>query len=116
MPCIITHTTQKISAEQREHLKSIFGQAISDLPGKSEFWLMCMFDDNKPMYFGGTNDQPVAFIEVNAYATEQIPRANWEKLSATIQDAINKELGVPKNRMYVREIASPDWGWNGGNF
>lgn len=116
MPCIITHTSETISPVQREHLKAAFGRAIEDLPGKSEFWLCCLFDDKKPMYFGGTNDKPAAFIEVNAFATSEIPQQCWEKLSVDIQNAINSELGVPKNRMYVREIASPDWGWNGGNF
>lgn len=116
MPCIITHTSQPISPEQRERMKAQFGKAIADLPGKSEMWLLCAFEDNVPMYFGGDDSEPVAFVEVNAYSTSEMPRSAWERLSADIQKIVSTELHVPTNRMYVREIASPDWGWNGGNF
>ena len=115
MPCIITHTSQPISPEQRERMKAQFGKAISDLPGKSEMWLLCAFEDNVPMYFGGDDSEPVAFVEVNAYSTSEVPRSAWERLSADIQKIVSTELHVPTNRMYVREIASPDWGWNGGH-
>jgi hypothetical protein len=27
-----------------------------------------------------------------------------------------KELGVDPKDLYVRYLASPDWGWNNGNF
>ena len=27
-----------------------------------------------------------------------------------------KELGVAPQDMYIRYLATPDWGWNGGNF
>ena len=33
-----------------------------------------------------------------------------------IMAALEKELGIPADRMYIRYTATTDWGWNGGNF
>ena len=50
MPVIHTHVSVETTAEQREALKSAFGQAITAIPGKSEAWLMCPFEDNMPIH------------------------------------------------------------------
>ena len=47
--------------EQREALKAAYGKAITAVPGKSEGWLMCPFEDNIRIYFGGSDDQPAAY-------------------------------------------------------
>ena len=60
MPVIHTHVSVPTTAEQRDALKTAFGQAIPAVPGKSEGWLMCLFESDVPMYFGGTNDACVA--------------------------------------------------------
>ena len=46
MPVIHTHVSVSTTAEQREALKSTYGKAITAVPGKSEGWLMCPFEDN----------------------------------------------------------------------
>ena len=58
MPVIHTHVSVPTTAEQRDALKTAFGQAIPAVPGKSEGWLMCLFESDVPMYFGGTNALP----------------------------------------------------------
>lgn len=45
MPVIHTHVSVSTTAEQREALKSAYGKAITAVPGKSEGWLMCPFED-----------------------------------------------------------------------
>ena len=89
MPVIHTHVSVSTTAEQREALKSAYGKAITAVPGKSEGWLMCPFEDNMPIYFGGDDSKPAAY---------------------------EKELGIPADRTYIRYTATTDWGWNGGNF
>ena len=96
MPVIHTHVSVSTTAEQREALKSAYGKAITAVPGKSEGWLMCPFEDNMPIYFGGGSA--------------------WEKLTEQIMAALEKELGIPADRTYIRYTATTDWGWNGGNF
>lgn len=58
MPVIHTHVSVPTTPEQREALKAAYGKAITAVPGKSEGWLMCPFEDNMPIYFGGSDDQP----------------------------------------------------------
>ena len=99
----------------REALKAAYGKAITAVPGKSEGWLMCPFEDDMPIYFGGSDDAPAAYVEVNVFG-RSVPGSAWEKLTKSIMAALNSELGIPEDRTYIRYTATTDWGWNGGNF
>lgn len=116
MPVIHTHVSVETTREQRDELKSIYGRAITALPGKSEGWLMCPFEDNMPIYFAGDDSRPAAYVEVNAFGHSGAPRSAWEALSAQIIPALESVLGIPQDRIYVRYTMTEDWGWNGGNF
>ena len=116
MPVIHTHVSVHTSAEEREALKAAYGKAISILPGKSEGWLMCPFEDNMPIYFAGDDDKPAAYVEVNVFGRSPVASQTWEKLGQAIMQAIHNTLGIEEDRMYIRYTATPDWGWNGGNF
>lgn len=76
---------------------------------------MCLFEDNVPMYFAGSDDAPVAYVEVNVFGTS-VPKSAWEKLTPQIMDALQNTLDVPADRTYIRYTGTADWGWNGGNF
>ena len=115
MPVIHPHVSVSTTAEQREALKSAYGKAITAVPGKSEGWLMCPFEDNMPIYFGGDDSKPAAYVEVNVFG-RSVPGSAWEKLTEQIMAALEKELGIPADRTYIRYTATTDWGWNGGNF
>ena len=115
MPVIHTHVSIPTTPGQREALKTAYGKAITAVPGKSESWLMCPFEDNMPIYFGGSDSKPAAYVEVNVFGND-VPRSAWEQLTEQIMKALNSELGIPMNRTYNRYTATTDWGWNGGNF
>jgi hypothetical protein len=115
MPVIHTHVSTSTTQEQREHLKSAYGQAITAGPGKSEGWLMCPFEDNMPIYFGGDDSKAAAYVEVNVFGSS-VPGSAWEQLTKSIMKALSTELGIPEDRTYIRYTATTDWGWNGGNF
>ena len=115
MPVIHTHVSVSTTPEQREALKAAYGKAITAVPGKSEGWLMCPFEDNMPIYFGGSDDQPAAYVEVNVFG-RSVPGSAWEKLTESIMAALNSTLGIPEDRTYIRYTATTDWGWNGSNF
>ena len=72
MPVIHTHVSVSTTPEQREALKAAYGKAITAVPGKSEGWLMCPFEDNMPIYFGGSDDQPAAYVEVNVFGRSEL--------------------------------------------
>ncbi|MDF7664398.1 phenylpyruvate tautomerase MIF-related protein [Bifidobacterium sp. ESL0763] len=115
MPVIHTHVSVSTTPEQREALKTAYGKAITAVPGKTEEWLMCPFEDNMPIYFGGKDDRPAAYVEVNVMGSD-VDRSVWESMSKQIMAALHEQLGVPADRTYIRYTATGDWGWNGGNF
>ncbi len=116
MPVIHTHVSVSTTKEQRENLKAAYGQAITAVPGKSEGWLMCPFEDDMPIYFGGDDSRPAAYVEVNLLGRSPIASSVWEEMTASIMAALEKELGIPQDRTYIRYTATSDWGWNGSNF
>ena len=89
MPVIHTHVSVSTTPEQRE--------------------------DNMPIYFGGDDSKPAAYVEVNVFG-RSVPGSAWEKLTEQIMAALGKELGIPADRTYIRYTATTDWGWNGENF
>ncbi|RBP97708.1 hypothetical protein CRD60_05600 [Bifidobacterium aemilianum] len=115
MPVIHTHVSVPTTPEQRNALKAAYGKAITAVPGKTESWLMCPFEDNMPIYFAGDDSKPAAYVEVNIMGGNT-PRSVWEQMSREIMGALESELGIAQDRTYIRYTATADWGWNGGNF
>lgn len=116
MPVIHTYVSTPITDEQREQLKTIFGEAIEAIPGKSEKWLMCLFEDGLPIYHAGNGADPAAFLDVSLYATEPIARECWEDLTKRLMAATSEVLGIDKARTYIQYSTSPNFGWNDINF
>ena len=116
MPVIHTYASTPISAEQREQLKSAYGRAITCVPGKSERWLMCVFDQEVPIYLGGSDAEPAALVTVDVYARGTVARSAWEQMTTQICDELQATLGISPDRVYVKYGSTPDFGWNGMNF
>lgn len=114
MPYISTKTTVSINEEKREAIKKKLGKAIELIPGKSESWLMVSFDDNSIMYFKGSNQKPLAFVEVKLFgkASSDV----YRKLTKVITEILNEELGILPDCIYVKYEEVANWGWNGNNF
>ena len=116
MPVIHTYASTPITFEQRESLKATFGEAIATVPGKSEQWLMCLFEENMPIYLAGNGEDPAALVTVDVCSGEPIVRAVWEGLTVTICGALKEQLGIDPTRIYIRYGTTPDFGWNNINF
>jgi hypothetical protein len=115
MPVIHTHVSSHLSSQQRDNIKTAYGKAITAIPGKSEGWLMCPFEDNMPIYFSGNDNEPAAYVEVNIFGSDVDPSV-WEQLTRDITSTLGNEAGIAPNRIYIRYTATRDWGWNGSNF
>lgn len=115
MPCIQIKTNVTVANETAQAVKSQLGQIITCLPEKTEDWLMITLEDNCRMWFRGEDDKPLAIVEVKVFGTS-IHRAASEKMTAQVCELFHKQLGVDPKDLYVRYLAIPDWGWNGGNF
>lgn len=114
MPYINTKTTVVISTEKRETIKKKLGKEIELIPGKSENWLMLSFEDNSSMYFKGSKERPIAFIEVKLYGKASSDA--YRRLTKAITDIMNEELEIQPDCIYVKYEEVANWGWNGSNF
>lgn len=114
MPFINSKISKKITKEQETELKTLLGQAIATIPGKSESWLMLGFEDEYSLYFRGDNSEAIAFVEVSVFGGEN--KAAFDALTGKICDIFGQVLGIKADHIYVKYEATTNWGWNGGNF
>ncbi|MBQ8503537.1 MAG: hypothetical protein IJ491_04580 [Clostridia bacterium] len=112
MPLITTKVSTEITKEKEISLKSEFGKAI-ELIGKSENWLMVEFQDNCRLYFKG-DDAPCAMIEVDLFG--KASDSGYDALTQKITEIVEAELGIPKDRIYVKYSEIGHWGYSGFNF
>lgn len=116
MPVIHTRTSATVSEEQRNNLKSAFGQIIECVPGKSEQWLMTLIEGDVPMSMAGESEEPCAYVTVDVFARSAIDSAVWEAMTPKICDLLQGELGIDPARIYIKYGWGADFGWNGMNF
>ena len=116
MPVIRLTASTPIPREAQVELKQAFGQAIAAVPGKSEQWLMCLFDGETPIFFAGDDGEPAAYIEVSVFARGEVPASAWESLTEQITPLVSRVLGIDPARIYINYGASANFGWNGMNF
>lgn len=114
MPFINSKISTGITKEQETEIKTLLGQAIQTIPGKSESWLMLGFEPEYTLYFRGDNSQPTAFVEVSVYGSEN--KQAFAALTGKICEIFNKVLGISPDHIYVKYEAVTNWGWNGSNF
>lgn len=111
MPFIKVKTSSQIS--DANALKSALGEAITAIPGKSESWLMVELEDNKSIYFQGS-DEPAAMFEVSVFGKST--DAAYDDLTKRLCEISEKFLNVSSRRTYVKYDEIMHWGYNGGNF
>lgn len=113
MPMIDSKVTVSLPQEMRDVLKAEFGKAISIL-GKPESYLMLGFEDNYDLYFAGKKIDKGAFISVQLLG--QVNSSDSENMSKKLCEILEKELGIPGDKVYITYAGIKDWGWNNGNF
>lgn len=116
MPVVRIHATTDIPREAQLDLKRACGEAISIVPGKSEQWLMCTFNERTPLFFGGDDAQPSALVEVSVFTRAEIPATVWEQLTDILTRAVSDTLGIDPARIYIEYRTTAHFGWNGANF
>lgn len=115
MPVIRTYCSAPIEPAAREALKAAYGQAIEAVPGKSEAWLMCLFEGEVPIYLAGDDSAPSALVTLDVFARGEAPHDALERFTEKITPVVARELGVDPTRIYIVYAATPDFGWNGSN-
>ncbi len=113
MPFINVKTNVSVSKDKETAVKAALGKTISDIPGKSEGWLMVGFEPGSPLYFKGS-DEPAAMVQVSVYGNPSAAAMNT--LTAHITEIMQGDLGISSDRVYVSYALTENWGWNGSNF
>lgn len=114
MPFILSHISKSVSKEQETRLKSGLGRAISLVPGKSEQYLLCGFEDNAHLYLRGDDSEPAAYIEAAIFGNES--HAGYDEFTAEVCRLYNEVLDIAPDHIYIRYSDIPDWGVAGINF
>ncbi len=114
MPFIDTRVSCEVTPAAEERMKQKMGEAIRCLAGKTEDYLMLSFTDRARLWFAGDNSVPAAMVEVSVFggATHEDCCA----LTARLTALLGEELGIPADRVYVKYLATHEWGWQGEQF
>ncbi len=108
MPLIDVRVSETLSRQKEESLKTQLGQAISLIHGKSEGSLMVQFSDNCRLWFGGSQEGPIVFVNVMLYGTAS--QEDYQAFSDRVIPLLEQELGA--KHVYLKFEEVPNWFWN----
>ena len=108
MPFILSKVSTSLTEAQEKEIKTRLGKAISLIPGKSEAYLLCGFEDNYHLYLRGENDAPIAYITVSIFANER--HIGNAALFAAITETFREVLGIAPDRIYIKYDDISVWG------
>lgn len=109
MPFINAKFSDTVTPEKEIEIKSALGEAIT-LLGKPERYLMAEIEDNRRLYFGGRNDQPIAYFDVSLL--HSAPRQSYEKLTARLCEIAKEYMNVDGSNVYVKFEETENWGYD----
>lgn len=110
MPYIQMSISEKQDETRIASLKSMLGEKISLLPGKSEAVLMLQFDDANTMYFAGELGK-CAMIQVHLYK-ENPPEAKSQFASEMLK-SFSEITGIPIDRIFLNFFEHSGWATRG---
>lgn len=106
----------KILSNKTLNDKEVFlkkaSKTIAEILGKSENYVMVIFQSDQDMIFSGSTE-PAMFIELKSIG---LPREKTGEISAKIMEFLHKETGVKPGRMFIEfaDVQRDFWGWNSG--
>ena len=113
MPFISVKTNQSINSATESNLKNKFAEAIKII-GKTEDWLMLEFQGERSMYFRGSNNEGIAFVEIKMFGKPC--KLAFDEMTKEVTRIISVELDIPQSNIYVKYDPVDIWGYNGINF
>ena len=113
MPFIDSKITVSVSREKKEEIKAKLGQAITALH-KTEHYLMVGIESDYDLWMAGEKLERGAYVSVSLYGSAS--PADYDRMTASICEILEDELGIPGRSVYVTYHPVSDWGWNGSNF
>ena len=110
MPYIAINTAQKLSAAQKEKIKTELGRLITIIPAKTEAVTYVDFSDSRTAYYGGVEISG-AFIDVRLFHKADF--APKKKFTEEALAMLSRELGITKENMYLTIMEFENWGFGG---
>ncbi len=114
MPFVSLDTNKSLSKQQNQQLMRRLSKLMAEKTGKSENYVMVKVESEKEMQFAGKTD-PLAYLECKSIG---LTAEQAKNLSQVLAMAINDELQIPVDRVYIEfsRCEGQFWGWNGGTF
>ncbi|MDR0452875.1 MAG: hypothetical protein LBH15_07515 [Treponema sp.] len=110
MPYVGLSTSEKLSDSQKEKLKSEIGRLITVIPGKVEEGTIVDISAGRSMYKGG-KAVPCAYVDIRVY-TKADPEGK-KRFVNDLFDVLDKDLGIPKDNVYMSVLEFEEWGDHG---
>ncbi len=114
MPYLKVQTNVHVGNGAKSQLLKALSRTTADALDKAEDYVMVALEENVSMLFAGSNT-PTAYLELKSLG---LPEDKTAVFSAALCAAIEQELGVPQERVYI-EFSGPArhmWGWSGRTF
>lgn len=115
MPLIELDTSCELDAGKKEAIVAGLSRAVAEGTGKPEQYVMACVRDRVAMLMSG-GAGPAALVTVKGIGG--LSKAVNQGLAGKITQLLQKELGVPGERVYItfQELDAGHWAWNGKTF
>ncbi len=113
MPFIISHVNCSVTKKQEERIKSALGKAIELVPGKTEAYLMVIFENDSHIWLRG-QDIKAAYIEAKIFGNES--HYGYNDFTQAITKIYNEILNIAPENIYVMYEDIQTWGVNNLTF
>ena len=116
MPLIKVHYAGETQTEQLNQLTAVLSKILSSVLGKSEDFIMVIFQKTESQSFGCDLSLPSLYAEVKNVGFISTEISN--QLSMDLTNALVESFDVSASRVYIefQESARHHWGWNGKTF
>ena len=116
MPLIKVHYAGETQTEQLNQLTAVLSTILSSVLGKSEDFIMVIFQKTESQSFGCDLSLPSLYAEVKNVGFISTEISN--QLSMDLTNALVESFDVSASRIYIefQESARHHWGWNGKTF
>jgi len=111
MPFITCKVNRPISREQEIGLKARLGKVIELVPGKSERYLLLIFEPDSRLWLRGDDSHPMVYIDAAIFGNEG--HRGYPEFTAEVTRAFGDILGIPAGNVYIKYEDITAWGVNG---
>ncbi len=111
MPYLNLITNVNVSKEKEREMVNVLGKGIEVINGKSEQGFFIKIEGGCALYKGGNQTEPNAMITVDLFGHST--GEDLSKYCDIINELLEKELGIQKEKIFINFTECRHWGANG---